>query len=203
MTQVVADISMSLDGFVTGPDVSLTNGMGTGGEALHQWAFSDDPDEKRLLSEGTERSGVVIMGRRLFDIIDGPDGWSEDVGYGAREVGKPPFIVVTHEPPTSVRLSGLDWTFASSVVDGVATARGRAEALSAERGKDLDVVIMGGGDVISAAVAAGLVDILSVHLAPVLLGTGTPLFSDGTSRALVQLSAVMTPNATHLVYGVA
>ena len=203
MTQVIADISVSLDGFVAGPNVALDNGMGDGGDALHAWAFSDDPDEQGLLEQGTNRSGAVIMGRRLFDIIDGPDGWSDEVGYGAAEVGRPAFVVVTSAAPTSVRLSELDWTFVTTgLADAIRTARERAEAASAASGRDLDVVLMGGGAVIGSAVAAGLVDILTLHLAPVLLGSGTPLFVDAPPRTLRQRSVVVTPAATHLTYDV-
>lgn len=203
MPRVVADISMSLDGFVTGPNPGPDNGLGDGGEALHTWAFSDDPVDRGLVAQATARSGAVVLGRRLFDIVDGPHGWSEDVGYGAREVGKPPFVVVTSSSPDEVRLSNLDWTFVTTgLADAIETARTRAEALSAERGDDLDVVLMGGGELIGSAVAGGLVDTLSLHLAPVVLGAGTPLFTAGTPRSLVQRDVVVSPNATHLVYDV-
>ena len=202
MTRVVADISISLDGFVTGPDAGPDNGLGDGGEALHRWAFSDDPADRRLLAEGTAGSGAVILGRRLFDVVDGPDGWNDEVGYGAEEVGKPPFVVVTSKQPESVRLTGLDWTFVKDVAEAVDVARKRAETASTERGADLDVVIMGGGAVIDSAVAAGLVDRLVVHLAPVLLGTGTPLFSSGVPRTLEQRQVIATSTATHLIYDV-
>jgi hypothetical protein len=86
MTRITADISVSLDGFVTGPDPSPDNGLGTGGEALHTWAFSDDPGDRRFLHEGTARSGVVVLGRHLFDVVDGPKGWDDTSGYGAGEV---------------------------------------------------------------------------------------------------------------------
>jgi hypothetical protein len=99
-----------LDGFVTGPDPGPDNGLGTGGEALHTWAFSDAPDDRRLLSEATARSGAVILGRRLFDVVDGPNGWDDSTGYGAGEVGKPAFVVVTSPLPESVRTTSLDWT---------------------------------------------------------------------------------------------
>ena len=68
MTRIIADISVSLDGYVTGPGPSLDNGLGTGGEALHTWAFSDDPDDRRVLREGTARSGAVVLGRHLAPI---------------------------------------------------------------------------------------------------------------------------------------
>lgn len=196
MTRIVADISVSLDGFVTGPDPGPDNGLGTGGEALHTWAFSDDPDDRRLLREATARSGAVVLGRRLFDIVDGPGGWDDEVGYGAGEAGKPAFVVVTGAPPESVRLTGLDWTFVTTgVADAVAAARERAP-------QGLDVVLMGGGATIRSAFDAGLVDVLSLHLAPVVLGAGTPLFTGGPPRTLVRRSVTPTTTATHLTYDV-
>ena len=203
MTRIIGDISASLDGFVTGPDPGPDNGLGTGGEALHVWAFSDDPDDRRVVRESTSRSGAVVLGRRLFDIVDGPQGWNDDVGYGAGEVGTPPFVVVTSAPPESVRRSDLDWTFVTTgLADAVGAARERAEAASAERGEDLDVVLMGGGATIGSALEAGLLDGLTLHLAPVVLGAGTPLFTGAAPRTLVQRSVLPTPNATHLTYDV-
>ncbi len=204
MTRIVADISVSVDGFVTGPDPGPGNGLGTGGEALHTWAFSDDPDDRALVREATARSGAVVLGRRLFDLVDGPEGWTDEVGYGAREVGTPSFVVVTTTTPATVRLAALDWTFVTTgLPDAIAAARKRAEAASAARGADLDVVLMGGGATIGSALAAGLVDTLSVHIAPVLLGGGTPLFPGGIRRTLAQRSVVVTATATHIVYDLA
>lgn len=203
MTRIIADISISLDGFVTGPDPGPDNGLGTGGEALHTWAFSDDPNDKRVLRETTARSGAVILGRQLFDVVDGPKGWDDTSGYGAGEVGKPAFIVVTSSPPESVRLTDLDWTFVTTgLSDAVTAARERAEAASSDSGKDLDVFLMGGGATIGSALDTGLVDELTLHLAPVVLGSGTPLFSGGTRRTLVQRSVTPTSTATHLTYDV-
>ncbi|MET8784176.1 MULTISPECIES: dihydrofolate reductase family protein [unclassified Streptomyces] len=203
MTRIIADISASLDGFVTGPDPGPHSGLGSGGEALHTWAFSGDPDDRRVLREGTARSGAVVLGRRLFDLVDGPDGWDDTTGYGAREVGKPAFVVVTASPPESVRLTDLDWTFVTTgLPDAVAVARRRAEAASSDSGKELDVVLMGGGATVGSALDAGLVDGLTLHLAPVVLGGGTPLFTGGTPRTLVQRSVTSTSTATHLTYDV-
>ncbi|MGP3974304.1 dihydrofolate reductase family protein [Streptomyces sp. 8N114] len=203
MTRIIADISVSLDGFVTGPDPGPDNGLGTGGEALHTWAFSDDPDDRRYLREGTARSGAVVLGRHLFDVVDGPEGWDDTVGYGASEVGKPAFVVVTNSPPQSVRLTDLDWTFVTTgLPDAVAAARERAEAVSSHSGKNLDVVLMGGGATICSALDAGLVDALTLHLAPVVLGAGTPLFTGTAPRTLVQRSVTSTSTATHLTYDV-
>ena len=203
MSRVVADISVSLDGFVTGPDAGPESGLGTGGEALHAWAFSDDADDRRVLREATARSGAVVLGRRLFDVVDRPGGWSEEVGYGAGEVGKPAFVVVTSSPPESVRLTDLYWTFVTTgLSDAVTAARERAEVASSDGGEDLDVVLMGGGATIGSALVAGLVDALRLYLAPVVLGAGTPLFTGGAPRTLVQRRVTPTSTATHLTYDV-
>ncbi|CAL9348200.1 hypothetical protein SUDANB108_00406 [Streptomyces sp. enrichment culture] len=203
MTRIVADIPVSLDGFVTGPGPGPRNGLGTGGEALHTWAFSDDPDDRRVLREATARSGAVVLGRRLFDVVDGPQGWDDTTGYGAGEAGKPAFVVVTSAPPAAVRLTGLDRTFVTTgVADAVTVARRRAEEASSRGGKDLDVVLMGGGATIGAALRDGLVDTLALHLAPVVPGAGTPLFTGGPPRVLTRRSVVPTSTATHLTYDV-
>jgi len=194
-TKVVADITMSLDGFVTGPDPDLDHGLGHGGEPLHDWVFSDDPVDAQVLRESTEASGAVVMGRRLFEIIDGPNGWNDEMGYGAGHAANPPFVVVTHTAPESVRLD-LDFTF---VTDGLPIAIERARAVAGDR----DVVVMGGGDVIGQCVAEGLVDELRIHLAPIILGAGTPLFRNGEPRGLVQRSVLASSTATHLTYAVA
>lgn len=203
MTRIIADISVSLDGFVTGPDPGPGNGLGTGGEALHTWVFSEDPDDRRVLREATARSGAVVLGRRLFDLVDGPNGWDDKVGYGAREVGKPAFVVVTGSPPASVRTTDLDWTFVTTGLPvAVTAARECAEAASSDSGKDLDVILMGGGATIGSALDAGLVDTLTLHLAPVVLGSGTPLFTAGARRTMVQRTVIPTSTATHLTYDV-
>ena len=203
MTRVVADISLSLDGFVTGPRPGPDNGLGDGGEALHTWAFSDDPADQRLLRETTGRSGAVVMGRTLFDIVDGPDGWDEETGYGAGRVGTPPFVVLTASRPDQVRQTDLEWTFVTTgLADAVATAQHLAARESSRRGEELDVVLMGGGRLIGTALEAGLVDVLSLHLAPVVLGGGTPLFVAGTHRELRRTGMVATSTATHLTYDV-
>lgn len=168
MTRVIADISISLDGFVTGPHAGPANGLGDGGEALHTWAFSDDPADQQVVRQATARSGAVVMGRTLFDIVDGPDGWNATNG----------------------------------VADAVGTARGLAARESTRRGEDLDVVIMGGGAVIAGALEAGVVDVLSLHLAPVVLGGGTALFREGTHVDLRRTACVATSTATHVSYDV-
>ena len=118
MTKVVADITMSLDGFVTGPNAGPKAGLGDDGMPLHDWVFNGHDVDEAVLANATQRSGAVVMGRNLFDVVDDPDGWSDEIGYGAHHVGRPSFFVVTHTPPAQVRLN-LDFTF---VTEGVAPA---------------------------------------------------------------------------------
>jgi dihydrofolate reductase len=194
MAKVVGDISVSLDGFVTGPDPDLEHGLGHGGEGLHIWAFSNDPIDREVLAETTDATGVVVMGRRLFDIIDGPHGWSDEVGYGAGRAAAPPVLVVTRTPPDSVRL-GDRFTF---VVDGIGSAVSKAITMADDR----DVVVMGGAETVRTALDAGLLDELRLHLSPVILGAGTPLFTGQTPRDLRQIHVRVSGHATHLTYRV-
>lgn len=194
MAKVVADISVSLDGFVTGPGVDLEHGLGIGGEGLHTWALAGDAIDDQVLSETVDATGAVLMGRRLFDIVDGPHGWTDEMGYGAALAAQPPVLVVTRNPPATVRLADR-FTF---VVDGIAGAVAKGIAMAGDR----DVVIMGGGETIRGALAAGVVNELRLHLAPLLLGAGTPLFDGGVPRSLRQTHVRASGHATHLTYRV-
>ena len=195
MNKIIADITMSLDGYVTAPDPDLEHGLGVGGDPLHRWAVeSDDPVDVEILATSTEQTGAVIMGRRLFDIIDGPLGWNEEMGYGAHHAAVPPVFVVTHVPPESWRL-GPRFRF---VAEGLAAAVEQARASAGGK----DVVIMGGGDVIGQSIAEGLADELRLHLAPLVLGGGTPLFPEGTIHELEQQEVRVSRFATHLRYAV-
>ena len=192
MAKVVADISMSLDGFVTGPDPGIEQGLGRGGEGLHTWALQPDPIDRAVLEESTDATGVVVMGRRLFDVIDAPTGWSDEMGYGADLAAQPPLLVVTRTPPDEVRLADRT-TF---VVDGIASAVAKGIAMAEDR----DVVIMGGGETIRRAIEAGVVDELRLHLSPVILGSGVPLFDGAAPRELRQIHVRPSGHATHLTY---
>lgn len=194
MPKVIADITMSLDGYVTGPGADSDHGLGDA-ERLHAWVEEQDPVDTGILERATAATGAVVMGRRLFDVVDGPNGWTEEMGYGAQQAGTPPFFVVTHSPPDGVRLErelGLRIAFVPGVAAAVDQARSAAT--------DGHVVIMGGGDVIGQAIDAGLVDELHLHLAPMLLGGGTPLFRAGTRQAYRQRDVLPSRNAVHVVY---
>jgi dihydrofolate reductase len=192
---VVADITMSLDGFVTGPAPDLDHGLGHGGEPLHAWVFGDDPVDAAVLQRSMDRSGAVVMGRRTFDVVDGPNGWNDEIGYGAGHNTQPPIFVVTHEAPTSWRL-GDRFRF---VTDGVAAAVEQARGAAG----DQDVVVMGGGDVIRQALDEGLLDELVLHVAPMVVGDGAPLFDGVQRRELEQVGVEVSRHATHVTYRVA
>jgi dihydrofolate reductase len=194
MPKVIADITMSLDGYVTGPGADIEHGLGDAPE-LHEWVFSHDPVDEDVLERSTAASGAVVMGRRLFDTIDSPLGWSADMGYGADRRGTPPFFVVTHTPPTEVRLErelGMRFAFVSDLEPAIEQARA---ALTHG-----DVVIMGGGDVIGQALERGLVDELRVHLAPLILGGGTSMFKPGARQRYRQREVRPSAHAVHLTY---
>src|SRR5690625_719632 len=145
MSTVVADISMSLDGFVTGPNPGPGQGLGRGGEPIHQWVFDSDqsPLDRQILA-GSERVGAVVMGRSLFDVVDAPDGWTEEVhyGYDHQLPKRPALFVVTHRAPERWRLS--DVTF---VPDGIVAAVDAARAHAQGR----EVSVMGGAQIIDQA----------------------------------------------------
>lgn len=196
MSKVIADISMSLDGFITGPKPDLDHGLGLGGGPLHTWAFdTSDEVDADVLRSATASTGAIIMGRRLFDFVDGPNGWSDDLGYGAQLAASPPAFVVTHEVPETVRLR-TRFTFITAGIGAAIEA-----ARHAACGKD--VVIMGGGNLIRQAIAARLAEELRVHLVPIILGSGTPLFEDGEPLSLRQVLVRVSGNATHLTYALA
>lgn len=115
------------------------------------------------------------------------------MGYGAGIAGTPPFYVVSHSVPDNVRL-GLRFTF---VTDGLEAAIDQARTAAGTR----DVFVMGGGDVVRQCVDGGFADELRIHLAPIVLGSGTPLFVGSDRRQLVQRSVRVSPAATHLTYG--
>jgi dihydrofolate reductase len=187
MSKVIADITMSLDGYVTGPSGDV--------DELHAWVAEQDPVDTETLERIAATTGAVVMGRRLFDIVDGPNGWTEDMGYGAQQAATPPFFVATHSAPQHVRLQrelGMRFTFVHDLTTAVDQARTAAT--------DRHVVIMGGGDVVGQAIEQGLVDELHLHLAPLLLGGGTPLFRAGTRQRYRQGDVRPSSNAVHLTY---
>ena len=195
MTLVIGDISISIDGFVTGPGADPQHGLGLNAEGLHAWALdSHDPVDRGVLERHVAASGAVIMGRRTFDTVDA--GWSEERGYGADLDARPPFFVVTSRAPDGYRLSdAYDFTFVS---DGPASAVEQARAAAGER----DVFVMGGGSLVGSCLRDGLLDELRLHVSPELFGAGTPLFAGVGRHRLTQTSVEVSPVCTHITYRV-
>jgi dihydrofolate reductase len=189
MALVVCDMSISLDGYVTGPNASRQNPLGEGGGTLHDWLFNAATDvDRALLHDAIAGCGAVVMGRKSFDQTEGEGGWGD-----GGPVGDTPCFVVTHNKPTSSYPPVF--TF---VTDGVASAIEQAKQVAGDRGVGLH-----GATVMQQALPLGLVDEIHVHVIPVLLGGGTPLFSTLDAAITLQRTNVqVTPAATHLAFRV-
>jgi dihydrofolate reductase len=176
MTKVHAGITTSVDGYVTGPDDGPGKGLGEGGERLHYWVFGgpwsydNEPkgepsgDDAAWLQEMSSRVGAVVGGRWTYEAAN---------HWGDENPWEMPFFIVTHRPEEEP--PGGGFTFVSGVEEAVERAK------EAAGGKDVHV--MGGADVIRQALDAGLVDELTVIVAPVVLGGGKRLF-EGFSKSL-------------------
>ena len=189
MARVICDMSMSLDGYVTGPNDSRESPFGDGGETLHDWIFDAATDEDRaILQEVLDNVGSIVMGRTSFDKNEGDGGWGD-----GGPVGDTPCFVVTHNEPT--RSHPPIYTF---VTDGVVSAIEQAAQAAGDK-----VVGLHGASVMQQALPLGLVDEIRVHVIPVLIGGGTPLFA--TLDSAIQLErteVVVTPAATHTAFRV-
>jgi dihydrofolate reductase len=185
--KVTFDISMSLDGFMTAANQRPEEPMGDGGMRLVEWAFGDDDRDRAILTDGIAGIGAVIAGRRTYD--DSVPWWGADGPTGPARV---PVFVVSHSEPDETPEDGV-YTF---VVDGIESALEKARAQAGDK----DVTVMGGAQTGQQFIAAGLVDELSLHVVPVLLGGGTRMFENLGDKqiGLESLAAVQTPRATHL-----
>ena len=189
MARVICDMSMSLDGYVTGPNDSRENPFGDGADSLHDWMFRSGTDEDQaLLQEMIDGAGAIVMGRKSFDKNEGDGGWGD-----GGPLGDIPCFVVTHNKPTTSYPSVF--TF---VTDGVASAIEQAKNAAGDK-----VVGLHGATVMQQALPFGLVDEIRVHVIPVLLGGGTPLFGAlDASVSLERTQALVTPAATHIGFRV-
>ena len=213
MGKLAVDISMSLDGFVAGPDPTLERPLGDGGDRLHEWAFALESWRKphglpggeinastKVVEETLEATGAVVMGRRMFSGGEGP--WEDDPNAEGWWGDEPPFhvpvfVLTSHARETLTMQGGTTFTF---VTEGIGAALEEARAAA----EDKDVHVAGGASVVQQYLAAGLLDELQVNLAPVLLGGGTRLF-DGPGAAQPALEIVRvveSPAVTHLKYRV-
>jgi dihydrofolate reductase len=190
MATVVCDMSMSLDGYVTGPNDSRENPFGDGAGMLHDWMFDAATDDDRaILQEGMlDGLGAVVMGRKSFNKNEGDGGWGD-----GGPVGDVPCFVVTHNKPATPYPPVF--TF---VTDGVVSAIEQAKQVAGDKAVGLH-----GATVMQQGLPLGLVDQIRVHIVPVLLGAGTPLFGTLPSAiTLERTDALITPAATHIGFRV-
>jgi dihydrofolate reductase len=209
MSNVTAEISVSLDGYVAGPNQTLEEPLGKGGEELHAWAFplktfreahgregGETGADDDLLAASFAAPGAHVMGRRMYSGGAGP--WQDDPNPNGWWGDDPPFrrpvFVVTHHEREPLTLGQTTFTF---VTAGVESAVEQARA--AAGGKN--VAIAGGAAVIQQTLAAGLLDELLLHVAPMLLGGGVRLFEDVEPRDLELTQLLESPTGVaHLRY---
>ena len=211
MAQLRFQISISLDGFVAGPNQSEENPLGEGGEALHDWVIAlaawrkphgreggEVNASSPVFEEMTDGIGATIMGRNMFG--GGPGPWGEEPwnGWWGDEppFHTPVFVLTNHEREPLELKGGTTFHF---VGDGIESAL--AQAKEAAGGKD--VAIGGGADVLQQYLAAGLVDRFWLNVAPVLLGSGARLFDERVAAsgvAFEQVRVVEAPGVAHLEY---
>jgi dihydrofolate reductase len=202
MGKVASDISMSLGGFVAGPNDGPENPLGDGGERLHQWVFGlkswreqhgltggKTGRDADVLDEAFRDTGVVVLGKRMFG---NAKGWGDNPPFHK------PVFVLTHEArEPEVKEGGTTFTF---VTDGIESALEQAKSAAGDK----DVSVAGGANTIQQAMSAGLLDEIQIHLIPVLLGDGIRLF-DGPSAGQLELDAtrvIESDGVTHLRFRV-
>ena len=186
MRKVILDITMSLDGFVAGPNISPDLPMGETGIRLHDWLFGSKSDQDaKIISEQVEKSGAVIVGGSTYHTaIDG--AWGGETPFTV------PAFVLTKNIPKNKKPG---FTFVS---DGIERALILARATAGEK----NVWIMGGANTIQQYVKAGLFDELHIHVAPLLLGNGTRLFEQNGIGLMEfeNIETIKTVGATHFKF---
>jgi dihydrofolate reductase len=212
MTKLRLDITMSLDGFVAGPNQTLEQPLGQDGERLHEWAFAavswreshglsgGEPNvDSDVIQESLDATGAVVMGRKMFSGGQGPwaddpmaDGWwGDDPPFHV-----PVFVLTHHARETLVMKGGTSFTF---VTDGIEAAVTQARAVAGDK----DVLAAGGGSLAQLCLAAGLLDELQIHVVPLFLGDGVRLFDHIDPTVELEATRVIeSPTVTHLRYRV-
>jgi dihydrofolate reductase len=204
---VTCQISISLDGFVAGPNQSLENPIGEGGMRLHEWVFptagwrrqqgmdgGEDGPDSEVVEEGAQGIGAYIMGRNMFG--GGPGAWNQDWKgwWGDDPPYHTPVFVLSHHPREPLTmLGGTTFTF---VTDGTASALEQAKAAAGDR----KVSIAGGAATVRQYLAAGNLDELYLHIVPVILGAGERLLEDVGHPVLEPVKVVASPAVTHIKY---
>jgi dihydrofolate reductase len=214
MGKLTLNITMSLDGFIAGPNQTIEQPLGEGGERIHEWMYGlaafrerhgqsggETNADSDVVEESVSSTGAVLMGRRMFSGGAGPwaddpnaDGWWGD----NPPFGVPVFILTHHARETVTKQGGTTFTF---VTEGVEAALAQARAAAGEK----DVSVAGGANVVQQVMRAGLLDELQIHIAPLLLGDGVRLFDAlGPERPELEITRVIaSPAVTHVKYRVA
>jgi dihydrofolate reductase len=211
MPRLTLDISMSLDGFIAGPNRTSEQPLGEGGERLHDWILGlaswrerhgmsggEKNADDEVVRETLDTAGAVLMGRRMFS--GGEGQWEDDPVADGWWGDDPPFrvpvFILTHHPRETVaKQGGTSFIF---VTDGLESALAQAR----EAAGDKDVSVAGGASLVQQCIAAGFLDEMQVHFAPVFLGEGVRLFDHigAGSRGLEIERAIHSPAVTHVKY---
>jgi dihydrofolate reductase len=195
MTKVVASITTSLDGYITGPNDGPGCGLGEGGERLHYWVFGGSwsyEEEPRGEASGVDKEYLDGAIAHLGAVIGGRNTYEAAEKWGGSNPWPVPFFIVTHR---TAEAPAEGFTFVGDLGEGIAKARDAAG--------DKDVSLMGGADVIRQALRNGQVDELNIEIAPVVLGGGKRLFEGfDTSIGLEHIGVMQSPFATHIQYRV-
>jgi len=199
MSQVTCHMSISLDGFVAGPDQSAENPLGVGGMDLHHWHLRDEiatEADFAMRDALLAPKGAYVMGRNMFGPIRGE--WADDWRgwWGADPPYHAPVFVLTHYEREPIEMEG--GTTFHFVTTGFDDALEQAKATAGEG----EVDIAGGASTVRQALAAGAIDELILNVAPVVLGQGEPIFDGTAARRFEPLEALHSPNATHIRYRV-
>jgi len=215
MARVTFDITMSLDGFVAGPNMTPDEGLGEGAEHLHDWAVAtaawnkehgrtagEDNVDSQVVEESTRNVGAHIMGRRMFG-GEGPwdnPAWGDQPWqgwWGDEPPFRKPVFVLTHHPREPLVKGETTFTF---VTDGIESALEQAQAAAGDK----DVAIAGGASAAQQYLKTGLLDDFQVHVVPQILGKGVRLFEDlgPEPPALETVRVLHSPAVTHLRYRV-
>jgi dihydrofolate reductase len=209
MSQVRSQISVSLDGYVAGPNQTLENPLGEGGEGLHEWVIVTESWRAQHGKEGGERNvdsevvaevsegiGAQIMGRKMFG--GGPGPWDESWHgwWGEDPPFHTPVYVLTHHPREPLEMEG--GTTFHFVTDGIEFALEQARAAAGDK----DVLVAGGASAIQQYLEAGLLDELYLHIVPVILGGGERLLENVGDPKLEPVDVVASPAVTHVKYRV-
>ncbi|NDU73160.1 dihydrofolate reductase [Actinomadura sp. DSM 109109] len=196
MSKVTCDIGISVDGFAAGPNQRREEPLGDGGERLHRWMFEEPEAHAEVIAKITS-AGAYIMGRHMFGPDRGPSWdpdwtgwWGEEPPYHA------PVFVLTHHPRESIAMKG--GTTFHFVTEGIEAAL----ALAREAAGDRDVAVAGGASTVNQYLAAGLLEELRLHIAPLVLGAGERLFEGVGDLELEPVAASRTPLVTHVTYRV-